>query len=64
MDIALDETETGGRYHAVVDGHTSEMTFSKAGASMIIIDHTDVPEALRGQGRRCQTGGACGAGYA
>ena len=50
MDIALDETETGGRYHTVVDGHASEMTFSKAGATMIIIDHTDVPDALRGQG--------------
>ncbi|MEN0039902.1 MAG: GNAT family N-acetyltransferase [Pseudomonadota bacterium] len=50
MDIALDETETGGRYFAVVDGHSSEMTFSKAGESMIIIDHTDVPDALRGQG--------------
>ncbi|EFL88365.1 GNAT family N-acetyltransferase [Ahrensia sp. R2A130] len=50
MDIHLDETDSGGRYRTVVDGHGAEMTFSKAGATMIIIDHTDVPDALRGQG--------------
>ncbi len=26
------------------------MTFSKAGASLLIIDHTEVPDAFRGEG--------------
>ena len=34
----------------VVDGHVSEMTYSRASAELIIIDHTDVPGALRGRG--------------
>ena len=31
-------------------GAVAELTFSKAGATMIIIDSTEVPEAFRGQG--------------
>lgn len=48
--IVLEEGETKGRYVYRADGAVAEMTFSKAGASMIIIDHTDVPDAFRGQG--------------
>jgi predicted GNAT family acetyltransferase len=48
--ITLEETETKGRYAYAADGHAAEMTFSKAGASLIIIDHTGVPDAFRGQG--------------
>src|SRR5687767_12947240 len=40
---------TGGSYRLQVDGHLAEMTFSRAGATMLIIDHTDVPDALRGR---------------
>jgi predicted GNAT family acetyltransferase len=34
---------------AVVEGHEAEMTYSRAGESLIIIDHTSVPDALRGR---------------
>lgn len=49
--IKLEDGETKGRY--VIegpDGAEAEMTFTKAGPSQIIIDHTSVPEAFRGQG--------------
>ncbi|PVA10851.1 N-acetyltransferase [Pelagivirga sediminicola] len=50
MEITLEESDTKGRYSAVVDGHEAEMTYSRAGANTIIIDHTGVPDALRGRG--------------
>ena len=50
MEIRRDEGDTKGRYSAVIDGHTAEMTYSKAGEKAIIIDHTGVPDALRGRG--------------
>jgi predicted GNAT family acetyltransferase len=48
--IEREEGATKGRYVIRLDGHEAEMTYSKAGASMIIIDHTDVPAALNGLG--------------
>lgn len=49
--IKLDETDTKGRYWLRgPDGSEAEMTFTKSGAGMIIIDHTLVPDAFRGQG--------------
>lgn len=33
----------------VVDGIEAEMTYSRASEHLIIIDHTDVPAALRGR---------------
>ena len=46
--IRRHDTETKGVYrHEGAPG--AEMTFSKAGANLIIIDHTDVPDAYRGQ---------------
>ena len=50
IDIRRDEGETKGRYVTVVDGHEAEMTYSRAGAALLIIDHTGVPDALRGRG--------------
>lgn len=48
--IELEETASKGRYfHRGPNGAQAEMTFSKAGERLIIIDHTDVPEAFRGQ---------------
>lgn len=41
--------ETKGRYVVVVDGVEAELTYSRVSDSMIIIDHTEVPDALRGQ---------------
>jgi uncharacterized protein len=50
MNIVRTDLPTGGRYHVIVDGHEAEMTYSRASASLIIIDHTGVPDALRGRG--------------
>lgn len=53
MDIAIsrEDTPTGGRYVARIPGKPeAEMTFSKAGAKIQIIDHTGVPDALAGLG--------------
>lgn len=49
--IKLREDDSKGRYSLrAEDGSEAEMTFSKAGADTIIIDHTLVPRAFRGQG--------------
>ena len=48
--IRREEGETKGRYTVTVDGHEAELTYSRAGATRIIIDHTGVPRALSGQG--------------
>jgi predicted GNAT family acetyltransferase len=48
--ITLEETETKGRYVYREGGNAAEMTFSKAGAGLIIIDHTEGPAAFRGMG--------------
>ncbi|MEM5515376.1 GNAT family N-acetyltransferase [Henriciella sp. AS95] len=50
MNIEHEETESGGRYFIRIDGREAEMTYSKAGDGIIIIDHTGVPDALGGQG--------------
>jgi uncharacterized protein len=42
-------TGTGGVYSVCVRGHLAVMTFSRASDKLIIIDHTAVPEDLRGQ---------------
>lgn len=49
--IELEDAGSKGRY--VVrspEGAVAEMTFSKVGEHMLIIDHTEVPDAFRGQG--------------
>jgi hypothetical protein len=48
--IAREDRASGGRWVVTVDGHMAEMTFSRASAALIIIDHTEVPDALRGRG--------------
>lgn len=48
--IEREEHPTGGAYRARLSGHVAEMTFSRAGEHLLIIDHTEVPEALRGHG--------------
>jgi predicted GNAT family acetyltransferase len=50
FEIRKEDGETGGRYVTIVDSHEAEMTYSKAGTSRIIIDHTGVPKALGGRG--------------
>jgi len=47
----LEDNGAKGRY--VVkgpDGAEAEMTFTKVGEHQLIIDHTEVPDAFRGQG--------------
>ena len=50
-DVRREDRDTrGGRWTIVIDGHESEMTYSRASPTLIIIDHTGVHEALRGRG--------------
>ncbi|MEM8592157.1 MAG: GNAT family N-acetyltransferase [Pseudomonadota bacterium] len=39
-----------GRYVLQQDGHEAEMTYSIASEHLRIVDHTGVPDALRGTG--------------
>lgn len=50
FDIRREEGESKGRYVLRFDGHEAVMTYSRLGAASIIIDHTEVPEALKGRG--------------
>ena len=51
MHIQLEEFDNKGRAFVREDKETkAEMTFSKAGTTMLIVDHTDVSEDLRGTG--------------
>lgn len=49
-EVTLEDGESKGRYVWRADGIEAEMTFSRAGTGLIIIDHTGVPEALGGRG--------------
>jgi predicted GNAT family acetyltransferase len=49
-EIAVEEGGSKGRYVYRSGEDVAEMTFSKAGARLVIIDHTEVPAAFRGQG--------------
>lgn len=48
--IQREQSDTKGRYSLTLDGHTAELTYSRAGTTRIIIDHTGVPAALAGRG--------------
>jgi hypothetical protein len=51
LNIQMEEGETGGRVFIEQNRELlAEMTYSKAGDRLIIIDHTDVAESLKGQG--------------
>ena len=50
MTIQRDEGASKGRYFVRLEGVDAEMTYSRAGQGIIIIDHTSVPDALRGRG--------------
>ncbi|MBA8881883.1 GNAT family N-acetyltransferase [Phyllobacterium myrsinacearum] len=49
QEVEREDGVSKGCYRIVVDGHESEMTYSRAGQKLIIIDHTDVPAVLRGR---------------
>lgn len=48
-EVEREDGASKGRYRLVIDGVEAEMTYSRAGEKLIIIDHTDVPAALRGR---------------
>lgn len=51
MKIDHTISDTKGRYETrAPDGALAFMSYSRAGETLMIIDHTEVPEALRGQG--------------
>ena len=50
MDITEESGPTGGRYVLRLDGAEAEMTYSRASPELVIIDHTGVPDSLRGKG--------------
>lgn len=47
--VEREDGASKGRYRLIVDGVEAEMTYSRAGKGLIIIDHTEVPAALRGR---------------
>jgi len=51
LSISLTETGSKGRYvtQPEPNGPEAELTFSRASETLIIIDHTGVPDAYRGQ---------------
>ncbi|MEP2668178.1 MAG: GNAT family N-acetyltransferase [Cyclobacteriaceae bacterium] len=49
MEIQHKETETKGSFY-IGEPVLAEMTYSKAGDNLIIIDHTEVGEELKGKG--------------
>ena len=49
LPISRDEGSSKGRYVVRLDGAEAEMTYSRAGERIVIIDHTGVPDALRGR---------------
>jgi predicted GNAT family acetyltransferase len=48
--ILREDRPSGGVYRLHLDGHEARMTFSRVNDRHIIIDHTEVPEGLRGRG--------------
>ncbi len=50
IEITREDTSKGGRYVTIINGDEAEMTYSRAGATRIIIDHTGVPDSMRGMG--------------
>lgn len=52
LRVTVDEDPPRGRFLLVGDAgeHLGEMTFSRAREDLVIIDHTEVDDSLRGQG--------------
>jgi uncharacterized protein len=51
MDVRFEENASKGAFFMTENNQRlAEMTFSKAGEKLIIIDHSDVSDQLRGQG--------------
>jgi len=51
IKIYLQDKEAGGRYFSTErESYVAEMTFTKAGKALMIIDHTSVPPVFKGIG--------------
>lgn len=51
MEIKFEQNATKGAFFVEEGGQRlAEMTFSRAGNDLLIIDHTEVSEALKGKG--------------
>jgi predicted GNAT family acetyltransferase len=52
LDITRQDNPSRGRYVARLDGvdAEAELTYSRASATLIIADHTGVPDVFRGKG--------------
>jgi predicted GNAT family acetyltransferase len=52
IKIEREDTDTKGRYVAAIEGveGEGELTFSKVSEKSIIVDHTAVPDSMRGKG--------------
>ncbi|MBO6575176.1 MAG: N-acetyltransferase [Rhodothermales bacterium] len=51
MEVHIEESDTKGRaFVGSSDGPQAEMTYSRAGDALLIIDHTEVDDSLRGTG--------------
>lgn len=52
ISIAFEDLGSKGRLVATVTGYEepAELTFSRAGETRIIVDHTGVPDSMRGLG--------------
>ena len=51
MHIQHEQSASKGAFYVEENGiRLAEMTYSRAGDTLIIIDHTDVSDALRGKG--------------
>ena len=49
--ITLEDGPTKGRYVARIEGlPEAEMTFSRSNPHLVIVDHTGVPDEMRGMG--------------
>ena len=50
MDVKFEQSETKGSFFVEENGQRlANMSFSKAGENLIIIDHTEVSDSLRGK---------------
>ncbi|MFN4102128.1 MAG: GNAT family N-acetyltransferase, partial [Pararhodobacter sp.] len=47
--VEREDGPSKGRYKLVINSVEAEMTYSRAGEHLLIIDHTEVPAALRGR---------------
>lgn len=51
MEINHQSSETKGSFYIETEGEkVAEMTYSKAGSDLLVIDHTEVSDELRGSG--------------